>query len=214
MKVIRVNTGNGSLLDPGAELWTKIAAETFPLMATPLAMVQELSPFLAISKDHGVTPELEARAAHDGETLAVHLRWASVKNDQMRDLDSFVDGVAVLFPTAPNVSAVTMGDKGKPVNAWYWRADKKTPYEVLAQGFRSVERQKNNAGSDLKVVASHADGHWQVVFSRSLGARMGLVRFAPGKKSGIAFAVWSGANAERSGRKAFSGDFVPFDVSA
>ena len=114
-----------------------------------------------------------------------------------------------MFPTVAGVSAVTMGAAGKPVNAWYWRADKAKPYEVLAQGFRFVERQKDNAGSDLAVAADYADGYWSVVFRRSLGARNGLVRFAPGKQSGIAFAVWAGANKERSGRKAFSGDFMP-----
>ena len=40
----------------------------------------------------------------------------------MIDLDSFVDGVAVMFPTVSGASAVTMGATGKPVNAWYWKA--------------------------------------------------------------------------------------------
>lgn len=214
MKVLRVKAANAALLDPKGALWAKAAPEKFTLMATPLAMVQELSPFVAISQGHGVTPALEAQAVHNGEVLAVRLRWASDKTDRVRDLDSFVDGVAVMFPTVPNVSAITMGAPGKPVNGWYWKADTSKPYEVLAEGFRFVQRQKDNAGSDLTVAAEHADGHWQVVFRRSLGARNGLVRFAAGKKSGIAFAVWAGANAERSGRKAFSGDFVPFEVSA
>lgn len=209
MKVVKLKTGNDALLDPKADLWNQAAAETVPLMATPLAMVQELSPFVAISQGHGVTSSLEARAVHNGEMVAVRLRWASAKNDTVMDLDTFVDGVGVMFPTVAGVSAVTMGAAGKPVNAWYWRADKAKPYEVLAQGFRFVERQKDNAGSDLAVAADYADGHWNVVFRRSLGARNGLVRFAPGKQSGIAFAVWAGANKERSGRKAFSGDFMP-----
>lgn len=214
MKALRLKVANEALLDPEAALWAKATPEKFPLLATPLGMVHELSPFVAISQGHGVTPALEAQAVHNGQMLAVRLTWASDKNDRVRDLDSFVDGVAVMFPTAPKVSAVTMGEKGKPVNAWYWKADAAKPYEVLAEGFRSVQRQTDNAGSDLAVAATHADGHWQVVFRRSLGARNGLVRFAPGKNSGIAFAVWAGANAERSGRKAYSGDFVPFEVSA
>ncbi len=214
MKAIRVKAGDAALLDPAADLWADVASETFTLMATPLAMVQELSPFLAISEGHGVTPSLQAQAVHNGGVVAVRLRWASAKVDRVLDLDSFVDGVAVMFPTVANVSAVTMGARGKPVNAWYWRADKTAPHEVLAEGFRFVQRQKDNAGSDLQVAAVHADGHWQVVFRRSLGARNGLVRFAPGRKSGIAFAVWSGANAERSGRKSFSGDFVTLDIAS
>lgn len=213
MKVTKLKTGKDALLNPGAELWNRVMPETVSLFATPLVMVQELSPFLAVSQDHGVIPSLEARAVHDGEHVAIHLRWASARSDRMADLDSFVNGISVMFPTVPGVSAVTMGEPGKPVNAWYWHADRPRPYEVLAQGFRFVERLQDNAGSDLAVAAVHADGHWQVVFRRSLGARNGLARFAPGKASGIAFAAWSGANAERSGRKAFSGDFMPLEFA-
>lgn len=213
MKAVRVKVDNDELLKPEAAFWRQTTPEKVALMPTPLAMVQELSPFLALSQTHGVTNEVQAQLAHNGEMLAVHLSWAAEKRDIQRDIDSFVDGVGVMFPTGPKVSAITMGAVGKPVNAWYWRADKPMPYEVLAEGFRFVQRQKDNAGSDLKVAAVHKDGHWQVVFRRSLGARNGLVRFAPGKSSGIAFAVWAGANAERSGRKAFSGDFMKLELA-
>lgn len=213
MKAVRVKAGNDELLKPEAAFWRQAATEKVALMPTPLAMVQEISPFLAISQAHGVTNELRAQVAHNGEMLAVRLSWAAEKRDVQLDLDSFIDGVGVMFPTVPNVSAVTMGAEGKPVNAWYWRADKSVPYEVLAEGFRFVQRQKDNAGSDLKVAAVHAEGRWQVIFRRSLGARNGLVRFAPGKPSGIAFAVWAGAHSERSGRKAFSGEFMKLELA-
>jgi DMSO reductase family type II enzyme heme b subunit len=213
MKAASVKAGADTLLDPKAGLWAHAPPEAVTLMPTPLAMVQELSPFLAISQGHGITQSLEAVAVHNGELIAVRLRWASAKSDTTPDLNSFVDGVAVLFPTVPNASAVTMGAVGMPVNAWYWRADKTRPYEVLAEGFRFVRRLQDNAGSDLAVAAEHADGHWNVVFRRSLGARNGLVRFAVGRRSGIAVAVWAGSNAERSGRKAFSGEFMPFELA-
>ena len=213
MKAVRVKVANDELLKPEAAFWSQTATEKVALMPTPLAMVQELSPFLAISQAHGVTSEVQVQLAHNGEMLAVRLSWVADKRDIQRDIDNFVDGVGVMFPTVPNVSAITMGAAGKPVNAWYWRADKTVPYEILAEGFRFVQRQKDNAGSDLKVAAVHKDGRWQVVFRRSLGARNGLVRFTPGKPSGIAFAVWAGANSERSGRKAFSGDFMKLELA-
>lgn len=213
MKAVKVKAGNDDLLKPEATFWRQVVAEKVALMPTPLAMVQELSPFLAISQKHGAAHGLQVQVVHNGEMLAVRLNWASAKTDKVVDLNGFVDGVAVMFPTSAGSSAVTMGDSGKPVNAWYWKADQKVPFEVLAEGFRSVQRQKDNAGSDLAAVASHDGKGWTVVFRRSLGARNGLVRFASKQMSGIAFAVWSGANAERSGRKAFSGDFQPLELA-
>ena len=40
----------------------------------------------------------------------------------------------------------------------------------------------------------------------------GRLRLEPGGSTKIAFAVWSGGNAERSGRKSFSGEFVDFEI--
>lgn len=214
MKVVRIKTGNDDLLKPDAAFWGQAKGEKVNMVPTPLAMVQELSPFLAISQGHGVTNELQVEAVHNGEMLALRLSWAADPRERMVDLDQFVDGVAVMFPTVSGASAVTMGAAGKPVNAWYWKADQKVPYEVLAEGYRFVQRQKDNAGSDLAASSVFKDGRWQVVFRRSLGARNGLVRFAAGKQSGIAFAVWAGANRERSGRKAYSGDFEALELLA
>jgi len=213
MKVARIKAGNDDLLKAEAAFWSQVPTEKLALAPTPLAMVQELSPFLAISKKHGATSALQVQLAHNGEMLAVRLHWASAKSDRVKDLNDFVDGAAVMFPASEGASAITMGAVGKPVNAWYWKADQKVPYEVLAEGFRFVRRQKDNAGSDLQASATHDGKGWTVVFRRSLGARNGLVRFASKQASGIAFAVWSGANAERSGRKAFSGDFAPLEFA-
>lgn len=214
MKVVRVKAGNDELLHPEAAVWAQAKGEKVAMMPTPLAMVQELSPFLAISQGHGATSELLVEAVHNGEMLALRLSWAADRRERVVDLDEFVDGVAVMFPTVSGASAVTMGAAGKPVNALYWKADQRPPYEVLAEGFRFVQRQKDNAGSDLKAASVYKDGRWQVVFRRSLGARNGLVRFAAGKQGGVAFAVWAGAAGERSGRKAYSGNFDALEIQA
>jgi DMSO reductase family type II enzyme heme b subunit len=214
MRVERIKAADADLLEPQEPLWGKVNVEAVELIATPLAMVRELSPFLALSEGHGAVGRLDVQAVHNGRMLAVRLRWASVKSDRVRDLDGFVDGAAVMFPAATGVSAITMGESGKPVNAWYWKADRAAPYEVLAEGFRSVQRLGDARASDLKAAATYSDGRWHVVFRRSLGARNRLVRFGPGRRSGIAFAIWSGANAERSGRKSFSGEFASLEVAA
>ena len=62
--------------------------------------------------------------------------------------------------------------------------------------------------------ALHASGRWHVTLSRAVGAADGRVGFAPGGETRMAFAVWDGGNRERSGRKSFSGDFVPVPIEA
>lgn len=212
MKVKRIQAGNDALLDFGLPAWGSAAATTFSMMATPLAMVRETSPFLALSEDHGGISRLDVAALHNGSMLAVRLRWAGDKHDQVVDMNSFVDGAAVLFPLARGASAVTMGAAGYPTNAWYWKANGEEPFEVVAEGFASVQRVKGKTASDLKAAAQHRNGEWNVILRRSLGAGDGIAKLVAGGSSKIAFAVWSGGNAERSGRKSFSGEFVDFEL--
>ncbi|NMG17189.1 ethylbenzene dehydrogenase subunit gamma [Aromatoleum bremense] len=212
MKAKRIEGSNDALLDLDAAIWSGAENAAFEMFPTPLAIVQEVSPFLALSEGHGVIRRLEVAALHNGSMLALRLKWASDKHDKVADLDSFVDGVGVLFPVARGATAVTMGAKGKPVNAWYWKANAKEPMEIVAEGFSAVRRLKDNAGSDLKAVAQHRNGEWNVILRRSLTSGEGFATLQAGGSSKIAFAVWSGGNAERSGRKSFSGDFVDFDI--
>lgn len=212
MKAKRIAANDDVLLDVGASIWGGAEVTDFSMWPTPLSMVAETSPFLARSEDHGVIKNLRAAAVHNGNMIALRLNWAAEKHDKLGDLDSFVDGVAVLFPTVRGAPAATMGAKGKPTNAWYWKANAIDPFEVVAEGFASVQRLKDKTASDLKVAARHQDGEWNVILRRSLVARDGLVKFKPGGGAKIAFAVWSGGNAERSGRKSFSGEFVDFEI--
>lgn len=212
MKAKRIAANADVLLDVGASIWEGAEATNFSMWPTPLSMVAETSPFLALSEDHGVIKNLRVAAVHNGDMIAIRLNWAAAKQDKLSDLDSFVDGVAVLFPVVRGAPAATMGAKGKPTNAWYWKANAKDPFEVIAEGFASVQRLKDKTASDLKVAARHQDGEWSVILRRSLAARDGLVKLKPGGSTKIAFAAWNGGNAERSGRKSFSGEFVDFEI--
>lgn len=212
MKVKRIEGSNEALLDLDSTAWSGAESTAFEMFPTPLVMVQEVSPFLAMSQDHGVIKRLEAAALHNGSMLAVRLKWAAERHDKVLDLDSFVDGVGVLFPVGRGAPAMTMGAKGKPVNAWYWKANANAPMEVVAEGFAAVHRMKDKAGSDLRCAAQHRNGEWNVILRRSLSSANGLVKLQPGGSSKIAFAVWNGGNAERSGRKSFSGDFVDLEI--
>lgn len=213
MKAPRVIAASVAMLDPAAAVWAGVPEETVALAPTPLAMVNEASPFLALSNDHGRIDRMQVAALHNGDVIAVRLSWAApAPSDTIRDLDQFTDGVAALFPLAAGASAVTMGAAGKPTNAWHWKAGEPQPYDLVAEGFGTSQR-RNAELTGLTVTAKHANGRWEVVFRRPLSGGREAVRFVPGQTTGIAFAVWDGGNRERSGRKSFSGEFMPLEVA-
>lgn len=217
MRVVRLDADTPALVDPLSAAWSGVRPEHLSLVPTPLAGnpgIEHVSPFLAKSTDHGAVDALEVAAAHNGEVLALRLVWASERHDEVVDLDEFSDGAAVLFAIGARASAVTMGGKGQPVNAWFWRADHpQAPHDVVAEGYGTSVRTPGDE-TGLRSAASWAHGRWQVVLARDLGAPRGRAVLRPGRPVRVAFAVWDGGNRERSGRKAFSGEFVPAELPA
>ena len=213
MKANLIQAASGDLLNPAAAVWQNAETVSIDLSPTPLAMVAERSPFLALSQDHGAITGIKAAALHNGDALALRLTWADpTKDDKLTDLNSFVDGVAVLFGLTPKAEALTMGSPRDPANAWYWKANMAEPFDILAQGFGNTERRPAMV-SRLRVAASHDGANWSVIFARPLAAKgEGLVQLVPGRKARIAFAVWEGSHNERSGRKSFSGDFADLEI--
>lgn len=212
MRAVRVKAAAAVLADPAARHWQRAPAETLRMVPAPLALARDVSPFLALSTDHGRVTELSVALLHNGEELALRLSWAAPKPvASLADLDRFVDGVAAIFPLAEGASAVTMGSPGRPANAWYWKAGAETAWDVVAEGY-GTSRRSAGAAIGLGARARHDDGRWQVVLHRPLDAGVGHVRFEPGGQGRVAFAVWCGDNRERSGRKSFSGEFQPFEL--
>lgn len=217
MKVPYINQPDNLFLDPHSKLWKESARARFNLSPTPLALVQHLSPFMASSTEHGKVSHLESRVAHNGSKLTVLVSWKDkTRSDEIKDLDQFIDGVAVMFPFTANANAMTMGDGDNPVNAWFWRADQQDPYDVIAHGYGSSKRRPGKK-LGLSVNSLYEKGRWHVVFQRAL--RSGLishqqVNFAPNKISGISFAVWDGGNKDRSAQKSFSAQWEPLEMEA
>jgi DMSO reductase family type II enzyme heme b subunit len=232
VKITRVKHSLQALLDPESLAWKAATPQDFPLHATPLngnPMIKRVSPFMEKRTDHGTVKKLQACGIHNGEILAIRLAWNSGKNDQLIDLDQFVDGVAVMFPLTPNANAFTMGAEGDPVNAWYWKANlTEIAFDVIAEGYGTSSR-RGGRDSPVRAAATHRDGRWDVVLARPMnttsGDRSGSiigsdatvsppghVRLAPGNPTRLAFAVWDGGNEERAGMKSFSGNFVAVEV--
>ena len=212
MKITRTSETTEQLMNPAAGIWDGLESRLFYMAPTPLngnPAIKDISPFLEKSTDHGNIRELSVAGVHNGNSLALRLSWPSEKHDEIIDLDQFVDGVAVMFPLTPNASAVTMGSKGNPVNAWYWKANLDgVAFEVLAEGYGTSARQHGEGKSQIVSGAVHREGRWYVVLSRPMDIGSERARFTPGTPAKMAFCVWDGGNRERSGRKSFSGDFV------
>ena len=216
MKIIRLSTASGELASAAFNGWGDVSAQEIPLVPTPLngnPGIKAISPFIEKSTDHGSVNKLSVSMAHNGDILAVKLSWASNKHDEIRDLDQFVDGVAVMFPLTERASAFTMGSATDPVNAWYWKGNlRDKAFDVVAKGYGTSTRNRDTP-SPIQCNAVHQDGRWHVVLSRALAVPTGGTVFQPGGETRMAFAVWDGGNRERSGRKSFSGDFVPVQIA-
>jgi len=217
MKVLHHEVSDDTLLNPLNPAWKKATAEAFDMNPAPIAMAAKLSPFMALSEDHGSVEKLEARAIHNGKRLSLLISWADDTADtKIDDLNQFTDGVAVMFPMSAGATATTMGDENNPVNAWMWKADAPEPMDVIARGYGSSQRRSAQK-TGLKASAVHTDGRWHVVFQRNLRPStmaMDLVGFSPKSSTGIAIAVWNGSNNERAGQKSVSGEWAPFEVVA
>ncbi|OZA30708.1 MAG: hypothetical protein B7X93_02255 [Hydrogenophilales bacterium 17-61-9] len=137
---------------------------------------------------------LEARVLRGGGLLAVRLAWADADADSSdkHATHRFADAAAVQFaPAGKTLPYVGMGEPGRPVQVWFWRAGQ--PAERLsAQGFGSLTRQP---GARLAAQARRTATGWTLVLRGKPEMR------AP---AAVAFAAWDGAEDGRAGRKRLS----------
>jgi DMSO reductase family type II enzyme heme b subunit len=212
-KVKRVAATSQKLLEVDGAAWRGLDGIGIDLIPAPVTMAASVSGQMALSRSHGKVRRVEARLAHNGEILSVRLSWQDdERDDRIEDLDRFADGAAVMFPLLDEANPFTMGDAQRPVNAWFWRADREEPFDVIARGYSTSQRRPASS-SQLQASALYRDGEWHLVFQRSLQPASGeFARFAPGQPAQIAFAIWEGSNAERSGQKAVSGAFLDLEL--
>ena len=76
--------------------------------------------------------------------------------------------------------------------------------DANAHGFGTLKSQPP-AGQNVSGKGVWRDGSWSVVFVRDLNSKdRDDVKFAIGKATPVAFAVWDGQNRDRNGRKVVS----------
>jgi DMSO reductase family type II enzyme heme b subunit len=189
--------------DAGAELstphgagWSDVDSREIPLTSAPSGL-----PGANIVATEAVT----VKTAYTDSKLYVRMQWADeTRNASEASLDAFTDGAAIQVPANVTTSpTVQLGSQDTPVNLWYWSAAEGAE-EALAGGYNpgSITSMENTT---IETTASHQDGTWTVVVERPLETDDDVrADFDMETDVDIAFAVWDGANAERSGHHAYS----------
>lgn len=204
-EAIEVRAVSGPLApDVAAALWDGI-----PAARVALAPQRTVSlPDRRVRAAAGAGPAaVLVRAATDGKDLALLLEWADAGEDRAGgETDRYGDAAAIQLPLrfgrGIRLPYVGMGDAGQEVAIHHLRAGPggaTTSRAGRAAGFGSLTRADLGGGAGA---LARIPGGWRAALVRPLAAgpldlRAGLVP--------VAFAVWDGGRAERSGDKALSG---------
>lgn len=100
---------------PDDRAWSKIPETRVPLSAQ----------VITVPNGGGSIAEINVRALHNGEDLALRLEWEDETADREVGTSTFRDAVAVGFPAGQSATLPSpfMGDPNHPVNIWQWTAD-------------------------------------------------------------------------------------------
>lgn len=207
MECIRVKSVK-KYLSAQSELWQKLAEAEVAMMPTPLAM--QPTQYIRESwkdKRYGQLAAVHVSAVHDGERMLVKVRWQAPKSEN----SDFPDALAVALPVKKGAPLVTMGSEGYPIQILRWSSKDDSLMSILAEG---IGKSRPGPAMKTQVSSAHADGQWTLVIARDLGAGTDIAPLKAGVIAQLGFAVWRGANDERAGIKAFSGNWTEMAVQA
>jgi len=178
-------------LNPADKIWQDTVPIAVPLTAMDIKGEWSVK----------VTPTVDASALRDENNIYFRLSWLdATKDDQAKNIDSFMDGAAVQLPvTSAAEPNICMGQLNAMVNILFWRADRGKGESMLAGGQGTLT---SNGKPDLPVQSIYENGRWSVVIVRPLAQEEKSV--LTGKQITTAFAVWNGADQQRGGRKSTS----------
>ncbi|MGM0399503.1 MAG: ethylbenzene dehydrogenase-related protein, partial [Halobacteriota archaeon] len=186
---------------PTADTWEDAEGTEVPMASAPSGLPNAGSV---------ATDAVDVQAARTDSELYVRMEWNdATENTSAEEIQSFADGVAMQIPVdAESEPDIALGSEETPVNVWFWSADEGTE-ELLAGGQGSITKMSE---STVETEAVHEDGTWTVVMHRSLAVDdENRAALDTGSDVDVAFAVWDGANGERSGHHAVSEWFTyPF----
>ncbi len=182
-----------ALSGPQGDAWSDIETVAIPLSSAPSGLPN------AGDVD---TDSVTVQAARTDSTLYVRLEWADpTMNDSITASTEFADGVAVQVPAETGTHpGIALGSQDTMVNVWYWSATGDTQ-EIIAGGPGTITTMDGT----VSTTSEYSDGSWTVVFARDLtvdGENRAQIEMQHDVDT--AFAVWNGANGERSGHHAVS----------
>ncbi|MDG5776900.1 ethylbenzene dehydrogenase-related protein [Haloarculaceae archaeon H-GB2-1] len=186
--------GNAQLSAADAAEWDDVPAAEVPLSSAPSGLPD--------ASDTSISA-VEVQAAQDGEKLYIRMHWRDPTADRnVTGPRGFADAAAVQIPVNTSTHpAIAMGSTRTPVNVWYWSAEKGT--EELAAGGPSTTTSFEQPAVETDV--TRHNGTYTLVYSRPLASDAdNRTAITMENNVDVAFAVWNGSNAERSGRKAVS----------
>jgi DMSO reductase family type II enzyme heme b subunit len=101
--------------EPASKLWQQAPEHPARLLPQNLAEPMLTEPGVELVK---------VRALHNGEWIVFRLEWSDATRDLIPVTGRSSDAAAVQFPLAPNgdVPDAAMGERGKGVRIWYWKA--------------------------------------------------------------------------------------------
>ena len=199
--------------DPDDLIWARIPVYRTHLLPAPPV---HQSARLRFAEGAMRGKHLYFQVARTSERFYVRLHWKDASEDRRSAVDAFADGVAVQYALNGADTSYMMGSgPEKPVNIWYWRADKPQVENLAAGGFGSTTLlpEQSVSGDGLYVAKKvAADNEWQVVMSRPLKpAGKHEVDFSKGPVP-VAFAAWQGSDHERDGNKRVTHTWIMLDT--
>ncbi|MXR40324.1 DMSO reductase [Halobaculum sp. WSA2] len=185
---------SADLSEPSGEAWDSVPAASVPLSSAGASVP---------AADETSVESVRVEVARTNERLYLRLSWADATTDTSTDeISGFADAVAVQLPANQSERPpIAMGSTSNRVNVWYWSGTGE--HEALLAGGPGTTTEIDEP--TLRANATHEDGRWTVVFSRSMASdRANVTDVSPNRDMDVALAVWNGSNMERSGRKATS----------
>lgn len=148
-------------LEPGAEVWDNAESFNIELLAiesldqlgvthTAGTLPEEFIRSIPVKTDFVInlakeTPDVSVQAVHNGTQVAIRFVWEDSTEDIENSLNSYRDGLAVLFPLDISDGykpSPLMGARGEAVNIWQWKAE----WQAAMDGRRKMDRQPLAAG--------------------------------------------------------------------
>jgi DMSO reductase family type II enzyme heme b subunit len=154
--------------DPGSRLWDRAPEHPARLMVQDVVEPRLTTPGVEV---------VAVRALHDGNRIAFRLEWGDATRDISAESGRSSDAAALQFPvvSGADVPDAAMGERGKGVRIWYWKALWQDDAERAASGGKDrIAALYPNASIDHYPFAAAA-GDARAEFER---------RYAPARAAG------------------------------